>query len=315
MIGIDLGSNTLRVIQIDCKSGKTIAEYERMVKTADGLVQTGMISEAAEKRVIAAVKEAKVQLDFDTDRYRAVTTEAMRRAANRLAVIESIEKETGITFEIIGSDEEAMLTLLAVEHRLKSLAGSRSDTEYKKRSFLLVDIGGGSTELIFDYQGKVYSRSFPVGIVTVSQSYKTLEGIEGALPELMADMQSYCNAIFTRLGKTEAFVATAGTPTTIAAMKLGQNHASYNPEVVNGTLLDIDDLDSALKQLLEMSPDERETAVGVGRSDLISAGILIFRQLFSIAAAKQCMVIDDGLREGVALKACADELTFTADSI
>jgi len=307
MIGFDLGSNTLRAVRIDCESGKRVTQYERMVKTADGLVQSGRIGTAAVKRVIAAIGEARAELDIGSDRYRAVATEAMRRADNRLEVLESIRRETGIVFEIISSDEEAALTLLAVKHRLRVLA--RRGGNYTAESLLLVDIGGGSTELIFDYHGSVFSRSFPLGIVTLSQSYGSLEEIRSALPALMADMRHYRDEIFARFGKAGTFVATAGTPTTIAAMKLGQNYTCYDPEAVNGTLLGVDDLDRALEDLLAMSPDEREAAVGVGRSDLISAGILIFRELFAVADAEWCMVIDDGLCEGVALKGCADEPT------
>ena len=306
MIGIDLGSNTLRAVQIDCKTGETAAIYEKIVRTADGLVDTGMIGEEAKERIVDAIGEAKKHLDFGTDRYRAVTTEAIRRAVNRDEILSAIKERTGIVFEVISGGEEATLTLLAVEHRLSLLFPAHHGRAYGEKPFLLADIGGGSTELIFHYQERVLSRSFPVGIVTVSQSYQTLEEIGDALPGLMLDIQRYCDEIYSLHGKTDTFVATAGTPTTIAAMKLGQDYASYDPETVNGTPLGIDDLDSALEHLLSISPREREIAVGVGRSDLIAAGILIFRQLFVIAGMEKCIVIDDGLREGVALKACEE---------
>ena len=299
MIGIDLGSNTLRVVQIDCESGERVSACEKIVKTADALVHTGKIDIEAQRRVIAAVIEARKQIDFENERYRAVTTEAMRQASNRDEVLAGIEKETGIVFEIIGGEEEAKLTLLAVEERLCRLGQGRD-------SFLLVDIGGGSTELIFTYRGKHISRSFPVGIVTVSQRYGLLEAIEEALPALMKKMQLFYDEVVAQNGKIDTFVATAGTPTTVAALKLGQNYARYDPESVNGTELTVMDLNATLKQLLTMSPGEREIAVGVGRSDLIAAGILIFRELFSIAGMEKCIVIDDGLREGVALEGCRE---------
>jgi len=306
MIGIDLGSNTLRVVQIDCHSGEMVALYEKIVKTADGLIHTGKIGVEAQNRVIDAISEAKKQIGFDGDRYRAVTTEAMRQASNRDEVLARIERETGIVFEIISGEEEAKLTLLAVKHRLQLLGQKEKDSKKrdKKASFLLVDIGGGSTELIFDYEGGILSKSFPIGIVTVSQRYQTLEAIEGALPGLMEEMQGFCDELYARYGKAGSFVATAGTPTTVAALKLGQNYATYDAGVVNGTELTVADLSNALKQLLAMSPGKREIAVGVGRSDLITAGILIFRQLFLIAGMQECIVIDDGLREGVALDSC-----------
>jgi len=297
MTAIDLGSNTLRVTRLDCQSGKFIAWYEKIVKTADMLKSTGVIHHEAVDRVICALKEAKTQIGFDTE-VKAVTTEALRRAANAQAVLERIEKETGVTFAVIDGEEEARLTLLAVKHRLAKL-------HFASKSFVLVDIGGGSTELIFVYPDKVISRSFPVGIVTIAQSYNDLESIHNALPEEMSDLSRFCMETYAQNGNVDAFVATAGTPTTVAAMKLGQTYACYNPKKINGTNLQKNELDIYLKKLLKMPFEERETTVGVGRSDLIAAGILIYKQIFNCVEFESCIVIDDGLREGLALDSCA----------
>ncbi len=297
MIAIDLGSNTLRVVQLDCKSMKIINEYEKIVKTADGLVQSGLINAEATARVISAIKEAQEQIDFTSDRVKAVTTEAVRRARNRDEVLFQIKKETGVVFEIISGDEEARLTLLAVKYRLSKL-------QYTSDSFVLVDIGGGSTELIFHYGKETISKSFPVGIVTIAQSYETLDNIQVALPKEMLEMQMFCAEVYAAKGKVNSFVATAGTPTTVAAMKLGQTYATYDAKKINGASLEKQELDFYLKKLLSMPFEERELAVGTGRSDLIAAGILIFKELYSIVEFDVCIVIDDGLREGVALEEC-----------
>ncbi len=296
MIAIDLGSNTLRVTKLDCQSGKFIAEYEKIVKTADMLKSTGVIHHEAVDRVIYAIKEAKRQIGFDIE-VQAVTTEALRRAANSKAVLERIEKETGVAFSVIDGEEEARLTLLAVKHRLAKL-------HFASKSFVLVDIGGGSTELIFSYPDKVITRSFPVGIVAIAQAYKDLDNIQKALPTEMLDLSRFCMEVYAQNGHVDAFVATAGTPTTVAAMKLGQTYACYNPKKINGTSLVTDELDFYLKKLLDMPFEEREKTVGVGRSDLIAAGILIYKQIFNIVEFDSCMVVDDGLREGLALDSC-----------
>lgn len=296
MIAIDLGSNTVRVLAYDCQRHKQTYAYEKVVKTADGLAEFGKINEEAVKRVISAIKEAKEQIDF-TPPIRAVTTEAMRRASNADTVLKQIKKETGVGFEIISGDEEARLTLLAVKNRLDKL-------QYNSDTFVLVDIGGGSTELIFHYGSETVSKSFPVGIVTIAQSYENLENIEKALPQEMQDMQTFCAEMFATIGKPSSFVATAGTPTTVAAMKLGLNFASYDANKINGTSLIIDDLNFYLKKLLDMSFEAREIEVGTGRSDLIAAGILIYKHLFRLVQLDSCVIIDDGLREGVALDEC-----------
>ena len=297
MIAIDLGSNTLRVLQLDCKSGRHIAEYEKIVKTADGLVKYGCINDDAIVRIISAIKEAREQIDFTSDRIKAVTTEAIRRAKNSDDVLLQIKKETGIAFKIISGKEEARLTLLAVKHRLSKL-------QYASDSFVLVDIGGGSTEVIFHYRNETISKSFPVGIVTIAQSYATLDTIQKVLPKEMLEIQMFCAEVYDSKGKVNSFVATAGTPTTVAAMKLGQTYTTYDAKKINGTSLKKNELGFYLKKLLSLPFEEREIAVGTGRSDLIAAGILIFKQLYSILEFDTCVVIDDGLREGVALEEC-----------
>jgi len=296
MIAIDLGSNTLRVLEYDCDSVKQIAQYEKVVKTADGLAEHGVVNDAAVDRILSAIKEAQEQMDFSGE-VKAVTTEAVRRASNSDAVLHKIKKETGITFDIISGEEEARLTLLAVKNRLDKL-------QHSSDKFVLVDIGGGSTELIFHYVDEVVSKSFPIGIVTIAQTYETLENIKNVLPKEMFDMQMFCAEMYATKGKPNAFVATAGTPTTVAAMKLGFNYETYDASKINGTLLQKEELDFYLQKLLSLPFEEREIAVGTGRSDLIAAGILIYKQLYIMLEFENCVVIDDGLREGVALEMC-----------
>ena len=297
MIAIDLGSNTLRVLAYDCATQKQIFTYEKVVKTADGLASSGQINGKAVGRIILAIKEVKEVLDFSSLPIYAVTTEAIRRATNAQEVLTQIEKETGVHFNIISGEEEARFTLLAVKNRLQKL-------HYASDTFVLVDIGGGSTELIFHYKDETISKSFPVGIVTIAQSYETLENIEKALPREMFDMQMFCAELYATKQKPDSFVATAGTPTTVAAMKLGFNYETYDAAKINGTSLQKEELDFYLKKLLSMPFEEREIAVGTGRSDLIVAGILIYKQLYTMLEFENCVVIDDGLREGVALEMC-----------
>jgi len=112
--------------------------------------------------------------------------------------------------------------------------------------------------------------------------------------------------MYATKGEPNAFVATAGTPTTVASMKLGFNYETYDANKINGTILLKNDLDFYLKKLLDMPFDKREIAVGTGRSDLIAAGILIYKQLYTLLDFNECVVVDDGLREGVALQSCLD---------
>lgn len=142
--------------------------------------------------------------------------------------------------------------------------------------------------------------------MTIAQTYHELDRIHAALPDVMFSMERFCAEMFATRGEINAFVATAGTPTTVAAMKLGQTYATYDAAKINGTSLMADELDFYLVKLLSMPFEEREMTVGTGRSDLIAAGILIFKHIFGLVECDRCIVVDDGLREGVALEGCKD---------
>ena len=298
IIAIDLGSNSLRILKMNCESKERLGEFHRTVKTADGLATTGEINVEALERVIVALNEAKNELDFSDSEVKAVTTEAIRQAKNADEILKSIEEQTGICFEVIDGVAEAKYALAATQNRLKLLGK-------EPKSFMVVDIGGGSTEIMFHYgEEKSFSKSFQVGIVTVTQKFNGLGEIAKAIPVLMNPMRQYYNQVIAEHGEVELFIATAGTPTTIAAMKHGMDYATYDAQKIHGTILSQKDLVEKLMALIEMSKEERVKAVGVGRDDLIASGVLIYDELYTISGFKESMVIDDGIREGVAFSMC-----------
>ena len=297
MIGIDLGSNTLRIVKIDCKSGEKTAEYEKIVKTADKLVNTGEISNEAIERIIEAINEAKEKIDFN-DKINAVATQALRKAKNQKEVIEKIKEATGIEFRVISPEEEATLTALAVE----SCLGKKCEIDAK--SFFLADIGGGSTELILKHKETIVSQSFNIGIVTFTQKYKTPEAIKYAVKKEAQKFKEFIDFAFSAYKKPKIFTASSGTPTSIAALKHGLNYNTYNPEIVNCTKVNIKDLDFWLDRLMKLEMKKREELVGVGRGDLIFTGIYIFKEIFKLTKYEECVVCDDGVREGAAIEMC-----------
>ncbi len=298
MVAIDLGSNTLRAVRLMCGSGHFAGDFEKIVRTADGLQKSGHISQEAIGRIVTAIAEMREALKIDEEeRIVACTTEAMRRAVNGEAAIEEIYRRSGIRFQVISGEQEALLTLKAVRHRLQKMA-------LPDKSLIMIDIGGASTEIVYRTPMATKLRSFPVGIVTIAQRYGSLEAIASALPALLREARSFVASLYAERGRVESFVATAGTPTTVAAMKHGLTYTSYDPRKINGTVLEKVELRRYLAQLLEMPKVERERTVGVGREDLIAAGILIFEALFDIVGHERCVVIDDGLREGIALACC-----------
>ena len=307
VIAIDLGSNSIRFLEMDCKTKSEISTFHKMVKTADGLATTGIISEGAVQRVISAINEAKEQIDFSDSNIKAVTTEAIRQAINSTEVLATIEEQTGVKFDIINGEDEAKYALIATKNRLKLLGEN-------PKSFVLADIGGGSTELVFSYGDTIISRSFKVGIVTLTQSFKGIGEIANAIPALMNDMLLFCKEVYEEHGRAEMFVAMAGTPTTIASMKLGMTYNSYDPKKIHGTRLSRTDLLIQLKALLSMSVEQRSETVGVGREDLIASGVLIYEEIYNITGFNESVVIDDGVREGVAFSECSGDNLDTSNA-
>ncbi len=299
MIGIDLGSNTIRIVKIDCKTGQKLAEFEKIVRTADKLVQTKVISEDAIQRIIDAIKEAKKKIDFN-DKIKAVATQALRIAKNKDMVIQKIKEQTGVEFQIISPEEEATFTAFAVENCLEKKC------EIDAKSFFLVDIGGGSTELIIKHKEQIISKSFPIGIVTFTQKYKTPDAIKYAVRKEARKFKEFIDFAFSAYKKPKIFTASSGTPTSIAALKKGLNYNTYNPEIVNCTKITPDDLDFWLDKLMKMEMKKREELVGVGRGDLIFTGIYIYKEIFRLTKYEECVVCDDGVREGAAISGCKE---------
>ena len=298
IIAIDLGSNSIRFLKMNCETKEAMGEFHKTVKTADGLATTGIISDGAVARIIMAINEAKESIEFSDTIIKAVTTEAIRQAQNSDVVLEKIREKTGVSFEIIDGEAEAKYALIAAQNRLKLLG-------QEPKSFMLADIGGASTEIIFHYgEGQSVSKSFNVGIVTVTETFKTIGAIANAIPILMNPIKIFSNDVYAKYGNVETFIATAGTPTTIAAMKLGMKYETYDASKIHGTVLSRRDLIEKLSALLQMSNKEREGVVGVGREDLIASGVLIYDELYEIGGFTESVVIDDGIREGVAFLAC-----------
>lgn len=287
MIAIDLGSNTIRFIEFDgVYWGKS---FEKIVRTAENLHQTHCIGENAVRRIIDAINEAKQKLDFSAQTIIGYTTAAMRLAVNAEEVIAIIAESTGIVFKIINGEQEAILTLKAVRNRLGLL-------NIEPSNFLLADIGGGSTELTRYRDTEVETVSLNFGIVTLSEAGAEESLLEEKIRSFKIAVQEQITAQSTTL------VLTAGTPTTIAAYLNGMNYHSYDPQKINGYHLSLSDCYKVYDALLKMDESNRAYYVGVGRESLIIAGILMVTAIYEALGCEEAIIIDDGLREGIALE-------------
>ncbi|WP_026804383.1 Ppx/GppA phosphatase family protein [Aliarcobacter lanthieri] len=293
IITIDLGSNSFRVLKYDGKTHRILDEYHQVVGLADGLISTGFISKEAQKRVVEALKTASQKLNFNIKDAICVTTAAMRKAKNSQEVLEYLKKQTGVKFNIIDSNEEARLTLLAVKYALKR-------EKIESKNFMLLDIGGGSTELVINQDKKFFSKSFDFGIVTMTQKNIKTSSLQDDLNSRKKEIKDFISKINFSL-KNFIFVATAGTPTTLAAIKLGIDYFNYDRNLVNGTKIYYEDLENSLNILKNKSLEEVTKLVGKGRVEFIEVGTYIYKTFFEVLDKKESIVFDDGLREGVAI--------------
>lgn len=278
---IDLGSNSFRVLIYDCKNSKIVDEYNEVVGMADGLNTTGLISNEAQQRVIKALRKSIQKLNYLPEDAICVTTAAMRMAKNNKEVLAYFKKEIGVDFKIIDGAEEARLTLLAVKYALKR-------EKINSSNFVLLDIGGGSTEIIVNNEDKFYSKSFNFGIVTLTQKYLSKNDLLKQLSEYKSEINNFLSSLNFDLNNY-TFVATAGTPTTIAAVKLGQDFFHYDKNKVNGTIVNLDDLKDCLK-IFENSDEATITKlVGKGRVEFIEVGIYIYRAIFEVLEKKNLL--------------------------
>lgn len=293
IITIDLGSNSFRVLKYDGENHRILDEHHQVVGLADGLISTGFISKEAQERVVEALKTASQKLNFNIKDAICVTTAAMRKAKNSQEVLDYLKKQTGVEFNIIDSNEEARLTLLAVKYALKR-------EKIESKNFMLLDIGGGSTELVINQDENFFSKSFDFGIVTMTQKNIKTSSLEDDLNSRKKEIKDFISKIDFSL-KDFIFVATAGTPTTLAAVKLGIDYFNYDRNLVNGTKIYYEDLENSLNILKNKSLEEVTKLVGKGRVEFMEVGTYIYKTFFEVLDKNESIVFDDGLREGVAI--------------
>lgn len=271
VVAIDLGSNSFRVLVYDCLNHKIISEFNQVVGMADGLVDTGVISKEAQERVINTINYSSEKLNYNPKEAICVTTAAMRMANNSKEVLQYFSKETGAKFKIIDGNEEARLTLLAVKYALKR-------EKLKSEKFVLLDIGGGSTEIIVNTKNDYKAHSFNFGIVTLTQKFNDYKLLEDNLNLRKKEIRNFIDTLQIDL-EEYTFVATAGTPTTIAAIKLGQDFFHYDKSLVNGTIVDLNDLNECLELLETLQNKQSQVLLEVEELSLLKLAY-IFTKLF-----------------------------------
>ena len=309
---IDLGTNNCRLLiarpnaKAQTQPFTVVDAFSRIVRLGEGLGQTGVLSEEAMNRTVAALnicagkirKQRAVRVD-------AVATEACRQAANYAEFVERVERDTGVKLRLISGQEEAAI----------GLAGCASLLNTSTPRALVFDIGGGSTEVSWidtttERPRVLASRSVPLGVVTLAEKYGDgLELSDDNFDTIVRNTRrsfkqfSKRHGIVDAVGRGEVqMVGTSGTITTVAGLHL--NLPSYDRSKVDGMRLTVKDAKAVIGDLRVRDNDSRAMlgCIGRGRSDLVLPGCAILDGLTSLWSVPTLSVADRGLREGMLLR-------------
>lgn len=307
IIGIDLGSNSLRGVRmkvIDNGENKefiALKEWDCTVRTAEGLEESGEISKMAICRIIEGLLQMREALEISSlDTVIALTTQAMRKARNAKAVLEEIFQKSGVKFCVIDGEMEAKITALAPKLALEKLKTQRS--KYDKDCFLLVDMGGASSEFIVCRNAKLqmeFVKSFEIGIVSAKDRFKSIEHLKECKDVFLKEIVEFVGFCKTKGAIPKFLVANSGTPTLVCAFKLGLKQynakAVYCKEVVRA------DFDAMLKDFLSFNKESQIAHLGEFKADVVPFGIALFACFMEALGFEECLIIDEGLREGAVI--------------
>lgn len=307
---LDLGTNNCRLlIAKPARDGfRVVDSFSRIVRLGEGLSRTGRLDDAAMDRAYDALMlcgERVARKGVESTRLMAVATQACRQADNGAAFIERVRIGTGLKLRIIDPVEEARL---AVE-------GCLNLFDQSAEAVLVVDVGGGSTELSwlrrrgadFVLEGWM---SAPVGVVTLAERYpEPVGGLDDWYEAMVADMAAALAPSPVDPALREVFsagrghlVGTSGAITSLAGIHLGLRR--YQRNLVDGLWMSRGDCEAAADTLKRLGHGGRaaEPCIGPDRADLVLAGAAIMEAVQRAWPSERVRVADRGLREGLLLQ-------------
>jgi len=301
---LDLGSNNCRLLvarATDPDQFEVIDSFSRIVRLGEGVARSGRLGERAMARTLAALRIcARIIRRHQVVRMRCVATEACRRAIDGADFLARVERVTGLAFEILPAEEEARLALIGCLPLLDPTA----------RHVLLVDIGGGSTEVTWlDRSAEVgalrLALSLPLGVVALAEGFgaepdgTAFEAMVRQVQRLLVPIEVR-HRLRDRIGIAPVqMIGTSGTVTTLAAVHFGLPR--YDRRRVDGQSLPATAVDEVAARLRGMSNRERaaHACIGPGRADLVVAGCAILTAILRSWPVAELKVADRGLREGL----------------
>jgi exopolyphosphatase/guanosine-5'-triphosphate,3'-diphosphate pyrophosphatase len=303
---IDCGTNSIRLLiaDVDPAAGTLVDVVREMkvVRLGEGVDRTGELSPAALQRTFDALAEYVVQIRVEcAHRVRMVATSATRDASNRDEFVSGVRALLGEEPEIIPGSEEARLSFLGATGELRA----RPDLA---PPYLVVDIGGGSTEFILgDAAGSdaiVASRSVNMGCVRLAERHlasdpPTPEQLEAVRRDALAGIAEAAQDV--DLTAAHTLVAVAGTATTVAA--LGMGLPQYDPERIHLSTTALADVERVTAELGAMNHEQR-AALGPmhpGRVDVIVSGATILREVVRAVGTGSMIASEHDILDGIAL--------------
>ena len=321
---LDLGTNSCRMLIAQPRGSQfqVLDSFSKTVQLGAGLEASGKLSRASMARTIQALRICQKKIEkHNVRRMRLVATEACRRARNAREFIRQVRRETGLSLEVIQPEEEARLAVISCA----PLVSTRTE------QLLVVDIGGGSTELVwidlsavapedrpraimrlhsgFVQTGVMPSArvvdwiSVPLGVATLKDQFADVED-DGARFALMSwffeeNLSSFSPYNATNPREGFQIIGTSGTITTVAASFLGLRR--YDRAKVDGLLMTSDQIDHVIRDFLLLGPEGRRSDPRIGRDrhSLIMSGAAILQALMRIWPTDRLSVADRGLREGL----------------
>ena len=298
---IDVGTNSVKFHIGEREADgnwTTIADRAEITRLGEGLDESGELGEGPiERTVEAIVAMAEEAKQSGVDEIAAVGTAGLRIAPNSTALVDAVRDRTGIEVEVIPGEEEGRLAYVAVKTGLGLGHGS----------LVVFDTGGGSSQFTFGRGEQVDERfSVNVGASRFTERY----GLDGPVSrDALASAMDAIAADLTRLDDRptpDTLVGMGGAITNLTAVKHGL--AEYDPAVVQGTVLDLGEIDRQIELYRTRTADERRLIVGLQprRAEVILAGACIVRIVVTKLGRESLTVSDHGLRHGLLLERFGD---------
>jgi len=283
---VDIGTNTLRMLigTVLDKKIQVAAQYVAETRLGKGIGERRLAPEAINRSLEALECFQAKAHGFGVDEVIIVATSAVRDAENGKEFAEKVLKRTGWPVRVLSGEEEARLSF-------RGAVAAYPDSEHRP---IVIDIGGGSTEIIYQQGDKIFASSVNVGTVRLLETMESME-------KLKHKFSSVTESITGVAGSIQA-VGVGGTVTTAAAVIYQVDH--YTREEVHGKSLSLEEITCLKNRLAQMPFSERKTVLGLSpkRADIIIPGLTILIVLLDLLGQDRIWVSDAGLLDGLLLE-------------